>query len=121
MFHLLQLSTNQIFRNSRKRPIEVELEPVPTSSTSNLKDEEIEVSRNCSSSYFKNEKFRLSFENEMFDLKSNDIKSEYSVTEQLAAFVNPKKINWEPPNWEEQYELIRQMRGTKDAPVDTLG
>ena len=32
-----------------------------------------------------------------------------------------KKVKWEPENWRQVFELIRQMRQTQDAPVDTMG
>ncbi|XP_074053326.1 endonuclease III-like protein 1 [Macrotis lagotis] len=33
----------------------------------------------------------------------------------------PKKPKWEPPNWRLQLENIREMRKSKDAPVDHMG
>ena len=32
-----------------------------------------------------------------------------------------KKLKWEPPNWEDQYAMIREMRSDRTAPVDTMG
>ena len=32
-----------------------------------------------------------------------------------------KKLKWEPPNWEDQYAMIREMRSDWTAPVDTMG
>jgi endonuclease III-like uncharacterized protein len=32
-----------------------------------------------------------------------------------------KRIKWEPPNWQTQFERIKKMRSTMDAPVDTMG
>lgn len=32
-----------------------------------------------------------------------------------------KKLKWEPNNWREQFERIKEMRVNLDAPVDTMG
>lgn len=32
-----------------------------------------------------------------------------------------KKCKWEPTNWKEQFELIKQMRSGMSAPVDSMG
>ena len=32
-----------------------------------------------------------------------------------------KKAKWEPENWRQVFDLIRQMRQGQDAPVDTMG
>jgi len=32
-----------------------------------------------------------------------------------------KKLNWEPKNWREVLNNIREMRKQRDAPVDTMG
>ena len=32
-----------------------------------------------------------------------------------------KKIKWEPTSWKQQLQNIKEMRQTKDAPVDVMG
>lgn len=32
-----------------------------------------------------------------------------------------KKVKWQPENWLEQYNLIKEMRSDMNAPVDTVG
>lgn len=32
-----------------------------------------------------------------------------------------KTEHWEPPNWKEQLDRIREMRSSRDAPVDNMG
>ena len=34
---------------------------------------------------------------------------------------SPKKSKWQPPNWFEQLQRIRDMRSSMSAPVDTMG
>lgn len=33
----------------------------------------------------------------------------------------PRRARWEPPRWREQLQRIRQMRSSRDAPVDEMG
>ena len=32
-----------------------------------------------------------------------------------------KAVGWEPPNWRQQLQHIKEMREERDAPVDTMG
>ena len=117
-----------IQRKSRKRHLKIEAESEPESSSkeklsSSIHSNDIEVSRESSSDYFKNETFKLSFEDVKFDEDNNkgEVKPDFSIKDQLAEYKNPKKIKFEPENWKLVLEYIRQMRGQKDAPVDTMG
>lgn len=119
---------------SRKRPIKIEIEtdlPRPasyssdeTSKQSSLKesiiksDEEIESSRACSSNYFQNDQIKTSFESFVIEDSKDEEDSKLGL-DRLEKFAKKKK--WEPANWKEQFDLIRQMRGESSAPVDTMG
>lgn len=43
------------------------------------------------------------------------------AVEYEAADDTDKKLKWEPKNWRKQLENIRQMRSSRDAPVDEMG
>jgi hypothetical protein len=128
-FYLLLKSPYFFQRKSRKRQLKVEIESEHESSrskgksSSNNLSNDVEVSRACTSDYFKNETFRLSFGDAHFDEISNkdEIKPDFSIGDQLAEPKSQKKIKFEPDNWKLIFEYIRQMRGQRDAPVDTMG
>lgn len=39
----------------------------------------------------------------------------------VTATQSTKKIKWEPTSWKRQLQNIKEMRQTKDAPVDVMG
>lgn len=51
-------------------------------------------------------------------IKLLEVKSEPNTLEEEP---QRKKVKWEPPNWLEQLERIREMRSDQNAPVDTMG
>lgn len=98
-----------MIRRPRRQPIKIELEQDTAAS---------EEARACTSNYFKDdEKLNISFNKIECDENNNydDYKSK------LEGYANPKKLKWEPANWQEQFELIRKMRNENNAPVDTMG
>ena len=48
-------------------------------------------------------------------------KPKFPTENHLDEYVNPKKIKFEPKNWQAVFDFIRQMRGQNEAPVDTMG
>jgi hypothetical protein len=98
-----------MIRRPRRQPIKIELEQDTAAP---------EEARACTSNYFKDdEKLNISFNKIECDENNNydDYKSK------LEGYANPKKLKWEPANWQEQFELIRKMRNENNAPVDTMG
>lgn len=122
-------------RTVRKRPIKIEIESdfkrsndlssddvgsKKSTLIESKSDEEIETSRACASKYFKNDDLKYSFDTFEINVEKEEFKSEKEqIEDKLEHFA--KKQKWEPNNWRELFELIRQMRGEQAAPVDTMG
>ncbi|CAF1127130.1 unnamed protein product [Brachionus calyciflorus] len=52
------------------------------------------------------------------DIKAKDKIKKFEYGEEEPGL---KKIKWEPSNWHEQFEMIKQMRSGMTAPVDSMG
>lgn len=60
------------------------------------------------------------------NLSKKQIKIQYDDDDELKMnkkynIVDEKSEKWEPENWKETYELIKEMRKNKTAPVDDMG
>ena len=91
-----------------------------------IKTESVE---HCSK-YFLDTNIKRSLSDYALDINENEInldtkkliKEEEEVPLSNEDFeAKPKKLKWEPPQWEEVFKRIKQMRQFKDAPVDTMG
>lgn len=66
---------------------------------------------------------KFQIKTEIPDIKlSKTIKKEYAnVIPDIEDTVSPKIVKWEPKNWQQTLNNIREMRQSQLAPVDTMG
>ena len=100
----VELSRKYSFRNRKQISSEIEETQIPHESPKKNK-------RN------KRQHITVAFEKTEDDVP----KMKSNITEDKVAVEVDKKPKWEPKNWYEVVENIREMRKDRDAPVDTMG